>query len=208
MQLILMQTSSTQAAGAGALQGRPCKYTYISPLHRLPPQVSLLVPGLYGPVRLMATERGSARRARACSQVTSSTQGARCRGAPERLTLTTPRPVLSASSHTRLPTKPLPPNTSTLGSPGAGSCAPCCTSVRKAAGAARRARPVRVRGHGRPHAGRRPSTVKFTLTSSPLEPLDRRTGLMRQVWVQATYRTTAALPPHHQPQHQVSGLKM
>ena len=52
---------------------------------------------------------------RTLTHSTLLTQSALARGGPDRLTLTTPRPVLTASSHTALPTKPLPPNTRMVG---------------------------------------------------------------------------------------------
>lgn len=54
---------------------------------------------------------------RTFTQSTLLTQSALSLGGPERLMLTTPRPVFTASSHTRLPTKPLPPNTRIFGGP-------------------------------------------------------------------------------------------
>lgn len=52
----------------------------------------------------------------ACTHVTCPTQSPdRLRGWPERLMLTTAAPMASPCWHTRLPTKPLPPNTTKRG---------------------------------------------------------------------------------------------
>jgi hypothetical protein len=52
----------------------------------------------------------------ACTHVTWPTQSPdKLRGRPERLMLTTAAPMASPCWHTRLPTKPLPPNTTRRG---------------------------------------------------------------------------------------------
>jgi len=53
---------------------------------------------------------------------TSEVQAAVAFGAPDLLMLTTARPVCRASSHTLVPTKPLPPKTISLGGPSYVLC--------------------------------------------------------------------------------------
>ena len=53
---------------------------------------------------------------------TSDVQGAVALGGPDLLMLTTAKPVCKASSHTLVPTNPLPPKTISLGGPSYVLC--------------------------------------------------------------------------------------